>query len=140
MIEIDPPKENGEQEIGKQDKLLTTKFQIEIKHYSTRYRTEEPDYTYLSNMKYHCSYTVYDNVQEIIPDNCPKPLGKSVTTTTALDANFLHCLATGASLTASTSAIKLPLTGTPRSKLQWKLQHMDQNLLLPRQQLNRLWI
>ena len=29
-IEIDPPKENGEQEIGKQDKLLTTTFQIEI--------------------------------------------------------------------------------------------------------------
>ena len=32
VIEIDPPKENGEQEIGKQDKLLTTKFQIEIKN------------------------------------------------------------------------------------------------------------
>ena len=29
VIEIEPPKENGEQEIGKQDKLLTTKFQIE---------------------------------------------------------------------------------------------------------------
>ena len=32
MIEIEPPKENGEQEIGKQDKLLTTTFQIEIKN------------------------------------------------------------------------------------------------------------
>ena len=31
-IEIDPPKENGEQEIGKQDKLLTTTFQIEIEN------------------------------------------------------------------------------------------------------------
>ena len=30
VIEIEPPEENGEQEIGKQDKLLTTKFQIEI--------------------------------------------------------------------------------------------------------------
>ena len=29
MIEIEPPKENGEQEIGKQDELLITKFQIE---------------------------------------------------------------------------------------------------------------
>ena len=26
VIEIEPPKENGEQEIGKQDKLLTIKF------------------------------------------------------------------------------------------------------------------
>ena len=33
-IEIEPPKENGEQEIGKQDKLLTTptKFQIKIEN------------------------------------------------------------------------------------------------------------
>ena len=32
VIEIEPPKENGEQKIGKQDKLLTTKFQIEIEN------------------------------------------------------------------------------------------------------------
>ena len=31
-IEIEPSKENGEQEIGKQDKLLTTKFQMEIEN------------------------------------------------------------------------------------------------------------
>ena len=54
----------------------------------------------LPNMKHDSSYTVYINVQEIIFDNCPKHLGKSVTTTTTLDANLLHCHATGASLTA----------------------------------------
>ena len=32
VIEIEPSKENGEQEIGKQVKLLTTKFQIEIEN------------------------------------------------------------------------------------------------------------
>ena len=32
VIEIEPPKENGDQEIGKQDKLLTTKFQIQIEN------------------------------------------------------------------------------------------------------------
>ena len=32
MLEIEPPKENGEEEIGKQDKLLTTKFQMEIEN------------------------------------------------------------------------------------------------------------
>ena len=32
VIEIEPPKENGEQEIGEQNKLLTTKFQIEIEN------------------------------------------------------------------------------------------------------------
>ena len=32
VIEIEQPTENGEQEIGKQDKLLTTKFQMEIEN------------------------------------------------------------------------------------------------------------
>ena len=32
MIEIEPTKENGEQEIGKQNKLLTATFQIEIEN------------------------------------------------------------------------------------------------------------
>ena len=32
MVEIEPLKENGEQEIGKQNKLLTTKFQMDIEN------------------------------------------------------------------------------------------------------------
>ena len=32
VIELEPSKENGEQEIGKQDKLLTSTFQIEIEN------------------------------------------------------------------------------------------------------------
>ena len=32
VIEIEPPKDNREQEIGKQNKLLTNKFQIEIEN------------------------------------------------------------------------------------------------------------
>ena len=32
MIEIEQPTENGEQEIGKQDKLHTTNFQMEIEN------------------------------------------------------------------------------------------------------------
>ena len=73
---------------------------LKTKHYSTRYNTEEPDYSYLPNMKHDWSYTVYGNVQEIIPNNCPKPQGKIVTTTTTLDANLRCCLVTGASLSA----------------------------------------
>ena len=32
MIEFEPPKENEEQEIGKQNKLFTNKFQIKIEN------------------------------------------------------------------------------------------------------------
>ena len=75
-------------------------YVLKTKHYSTRHRTEEPDYSELLNMKHDWSYTVYGNVQEIIPNNCPKPLDNSVTTTTTHDGNLLHCLATGVSPTA----------------------------------------
>ena len=75
-------------------------YVTKTKHYAVRYRTKETDNSYLPNMKHNWSYTFYANVQEIILTNCPRPLGKPVTTTTTLDANLLHCLATGASLTA----------------------------------------
>ena len=115
-------------------------YVLKTKHYSTRYRTEEPDYTYLPDMKHDWTYTVYGNTQEIIPHDCPKPLGKSVTTTTTLDANLLHCMATGASLTACLHfAITPQLTGTLRNKQLWKLQHMDLSLWQPRQPQNRSW-
>ena len=46
VIEIGPPKENGEQEIGKQDKLLTTPFQIGIEN-----RTVEGLMTYSTDQQ-----------------------------------------------------------------------------------------
>ena len=44
---------------------------------------------------------MYGDVHEMIPDDMPEPLGKAVTTTTTttMDANLNHCLATGKSLT-----------------------------------------
>ena len=43
---------------------------------------------------------IYGNVLEEIPKDVPEPLGKSVSTTTFLDANLLHDLITGRSVTA----------------------------------------
>ena len=42
-------------------------YVLKTKHYSTRDRTEEPDYTYLPDMKHDWSYTVYGNTLEIYP-------------------------------------------------------------------------
>ena len=111
-------------------------YVLKTNHYSTRYRTKVPDYSYLPNMKYDWSYTVYGNVQEI---NCPKPLENlSLAQPPLMQISSIVLKLVHHSLDASISVIKLPLIGTPRSKLQWKLQHMDQNLWQPRQQLNRL--
>ena len=53
VIEIEPPKENGEQEIGKQDKLLTTKFQMEIENRKAEglitYSTDQQIFIFMVN-------------------------------------------------------------------------------------------
>ena len=72
---------------------------MRTKDYATRLRTTEPDYSYPSDQNFEWAHTVYSHVQEIIPNDIPDPLGKTVTTTTTVDANLNHCLATGRSLT-----------------------------------------
>ena len=42
---------------------------------------------------------MYGDVHEILPDDMPEPLGEAVATTTTMDANLNHCLATGKSFT-----------------------------------------
>ena len=73
-------------------------YAIRTKDYAIRFRTDQPDYSFLPDQDFDWTYSVYGNVQEILPDNMPDPLGKAVTTTTTMDANLNHCLATGKSL------------------------------------------
>ena len=69
------------------------------KHYALRFRTNEPNYMHLPDLEYDWT-RIYGNVLEEIPKDTPEPPGKSVTTTTFLDANLLHDLITGRSVTA----------------------------------------
>jgi hypothetical protein len=62
-----------------------------------RIRTEKPDYSGLHVPTFDWE-RIYGNVEEVIPDDIPEPLGKPIVTTTYLDANLLHCLATGRSV------------------------------------------
>ena len=75
------------------------------------------------------------NVLEEIPKDAVEPLGKSVTTSTFLDANLLHDLITGRSVTAVLHFFNLT-PGDWYSNRQ--MQPMDQNLLLPRLLLSKL--
>ena len=72
---------------------------IRTKDYASRFRTTQPDYSYLPDQNFGWPHTVYGHVQEIIPDDIPDPLGKPVITTTTVDTNLKHCLATGRSVT-----------------------------------------
>ena len=64
-----------------------------------RVRTEEPDYSGLPNFEFDWSRTVYGAVEEMISDDMPTPLGRYVTLTHFVDANLMHDLITGRSMT-----------------------------------------
>ena len=74
-------------------------FAIRTKDYAIRFRSDQPDYSFLPDQDFDWTYSVYGNVQEILPDDMPEPLDEAVITTTTMDANLNHCLATGKSLT-----------------------------------------
>ena len=74
-------------------------YAIRTKDYAIRFRTDQPDFSFLPDQEFDWTYSVYGNVQEILADDIPDPLGKAVTTITTMDANLNHCLATGRSLT-----------------------------------------
>ena len=74
-------------------------YLVKTKHFAIRYRTKELDYSHLPKQEYEWTRTVYRNVKEEIPKDVPKPSEKRVITTTFLDANLLHEIVTGKSVT-----------------------------------------
>ena len=74
-------------------------YAIRTKDYAIRFRTDQPDYTFLPDQDLDWTYSVYGNVQEILAVDMPEPLCEEVITTSTMDANLNHCLATGKSLT-----------------------------------------
>ena len=95
-----------------------------------RFRTGEPDFTDIQNQEFGWSRTVYGSPNEIIPTDIPQPRGNHVTTVHYVDANLRHDLVTGRSVTAILHIVNgTTIDWYPRDKQQWKLLHMDQNLL-----------
>ena len=70
-----------------------------MKHATIRVRTEEPDFSALPSEPYKWDYSVYGNVREEQPKDCPEALGKHVITTHYVDANLFHDILTGRPLT-----------------------------------------
>ena len=73
-------------------------YLLKMKHGFLRIRTDEPDYSDLPDKHYSWERSVYGDVQEIIPRDAPKALGKRVVLTTYVDANLNHDLVTGRSV------------------------------------------
>jgi hypothetical protein len=65
-----------------------------------RFRTGIPDHeTRDTPVTFDWSHSVYGDFQEELPPDMPTPRGKPFRTTTYEDANLMHCLVTGRSMT-----------------------------------------
>jgi hypothetical protein len=64
-----------------------------------RFRTNIPTHEGYDEVIQHNWESVYDNANEEMPPDMPIPKGKYVRTTSYVDANLMHCLVTGRSMT-----------------------------------------
>ena len=74
-------------------------YLVKMKHAAICFRTEEPDFSALPDQQFDWMYTVYGQMEEVLPHDMPTPLGKFVTLTHYVDANLYHDLITGRSVT-----------------------------------------
>lgn len=70
-----------------------------FKHAKLRFRTHEPDMSGVPVPEYDWAESIYGKVKEDVPTDVPPPLGKAVVTVSYIDANLMHCLRTGRSVT-----------------------------------------
>ena len=78
-----------------------------MSHSYIRIRTGEPDYSGSPNQDFDWAAAVYGEVQELLPDDAPPPLGKRVVLTTYVDANLYHDVVTGRAVMALLHFIKI---------------------------------
>ena len=66
---------------GHMDRLKRI-YAYATKDYAVRFRTDQPVYSFLSEKLFDWTYSVYGDVNKILPDGMPEPLDKAVVTTT----------------------------------------------------------
>ena len=85
-------------------------YLAKMRHAAIRVRTDEPDYSDIPDFQYDWSRSVYGELKEITPTDAPEPLGNFVTLTHYVDANLMHDVTTGKSVTGILHLInKTPL-------------------------------
>ena len=108
-----------------------------MKHGIIRIRVQEPHLSHVPVLEYDWEKSIYGNVKELIPTDAPKPYGKYVTATHYVDANLMHCLLTGRSVTGILTYLnKILLIGSPRNSQQLRLPRIAPSLLQQEPSLN----
>jgi hypothetical protein len=78
-------------------------YLLKMKHASIRVRTEETDYSDLPDNTYDLTYAVYGKVKDMVPEGARKPPGRYVTLSHYVDANLMHDVVMGRSVTGIVS-------------------------------------
>jgi hypothetical protein len=81
-----------------------------MKHASIRIRTEETDFSDLPDNVHDWTYSVSGQVEELLPVGAPEPLGNYVTLSHYVDANLMHDVATGRSVTGILHLINVKIS------------------------------
>jgi hypothetical protein len=66
---------------------------------SLRVEVDPPDYSHMEQLQHDWSYSVYGDVEKLVPKDVPEPLGKPVILSHYCDANLCHDLITGRAVT-----------------------------------------
>ena len=74
-------------------------YLAKMRNAAIRVRTLIPDFSELPDQKFDWTSSVYGDPKELTPHDAPKPLGKPVVTVSFVDANLMHDLLTGRSVT-----------------------------------------
>jgi len=74
-------------------------YLLKMKEACIRFRTDKPDLSAETVPSFDWAKSIYGEVHEEIPEDRPKPLGKSVVHIVYKDANLLHDLTTGRAVT-----------------------------------------
>jgi hypothetical protein len=83
-------------------------YLAKMRHAAIRARTDEPDYSDIPDFEHDWSKTVYRELKEIKPDDAPEPLGRFVTSTHYVDANLMHDVISGKSVTGILHLVNKP--------------------------------
>ena len=66
-----------------------------MKHASLRFRTGLPNYSAIDVPEYRWEKSIYGDIEEAIPEDCPTPKGNPVVLTSYVDANLCYDMPTG---------------------------------------------
>jgi hypothetical protein len=109
-----------------------------MKQGAIRVRTEGPDFSDIPDFDFDWSRSVYGEPKELIPSDAPKPLGKYVTLTHYVDANLMHDVVSGKSVTGILNLMnKTPIDWY--SKKQSTVETCQRPMVLSLSQLGHVW-